>query len=63
VAIPPDLLHGRKPPEIIVVNPAITKTESSTAKRYQSMFRGCKIHGFSTLESFRQKGLRLLKNN
>lgn len=50
-------------PEIIVVNPAITKPKSATARRYQSLFRGCKIHKFSTLERFRQRGLRLLKDN
>jgi len=50
-------------PEIIVVNPAIMKTESTTAKRYEKIFRGCRIHKFATLESFRNKGLGLLKTD
>jgi hypothetical protein len=51
------------PPDIIVVNPAIMKPRNPVAQRYQKIFRGCRIHKFPTLESFRRKGLGLLKTN
>ena len=50
-------------PDIIVVNPAIMKPRSPVAQRYQKIFRGCRIHRFPTLESFRSKGLGLLKSS
>jgi len=55
-------MEGNRP-EIIVVNPAITKRQSALAERYGKIFRGCKIRKFSTLERFRQDGLSLLRNS
>jgi hypothetical protein len=43
-------------PEIIVVNPAITKKPSAIAERYGKIFKDCKIRKFSTLEQFRHEG-------
>ena len=55
-------LEGKRP-EIVVVNPEIMKTRSAVAERYQKIFRGCTVHRFPTLESFRSKGLDLLKTH
>lgn len=54
-------MEGKRP-EIVVVNPEIMKTRSAVATRYQKIFRGCTIHRFLTLESFRSGGLDLLKS-
>jgi hypothetical protein len=53
-------IEGRLP-EIVVVNPEIMKTRSEVSQRYQTIFRGCPIHKFSTLEAFRREGLSLLR--
>lgn len=55
-------LEDRRP-EIVVVNPEIMKTRSAVAARYQNIFRGCTIHRFPTLASFRRGGLDLLKSH
>jgi len=49
-------------PEIVVVNPEMKKNSSLLAKRYRSLFRGCKIKVFGTLEEFRGVSRDLLKS-
>ena len=49
-------------PEIIVVNPAIMKKKSILSKRFESLFKGCRIHRFATLEDFQRTGAHLLKD-
>lgn len=44
-------------PEIIVVNPDYGKQRGATRSRYDSIFRGCRIVPFSSLEEFEKKGL------
>jgi hypothetical protein len=46
-----------------VVNPAILKKKSQVTQRYEWLFRGCKIHRFTTLQDFRRDGLHLLIND
>jgi len=47
-------------PEIIVVNPEIMKKKSQVSHRYERLFRGCKIHRFATMQSFKRDGKHLL---
>jgi hypothetical protein len=54
-------LDGNRP-EIIVVNPAMKKKGSDVEKRYQRLFKGCRIQVFQNLEKFTRQGLRQLKS-
>ena len=47
-------------PEIVVVNPEMKKRGSLLAKRYRSLFKGCKIDVYGTLEEFRAVSRDLL---
>jgi hypothetical protein len=54
-------LEGNRP-EIIVVNPAMKKKGSDVEKRYQRLFKGCRIQVFRNLKEFTRQGLRQLKS-
>jgi hypothetical protein len=49
-------------PEIVVVNPEMKKPDSAVAKRYRSLFKGCKIDVYGTLEEFRSVSRDLLNH-
>ncbi|HEY5915182.1 MAG TPA: hypothetical protein VJA21_31705 [Verrucomicrobiae bacterium] len=53
-------LEGNRP-EIIVVNPAMKHKDSDVQRRYQRLFKGCKIRVFRDLKEFTRRGLKLLK--
>jgi hypothetical protein len=48
-------------PEIVVVNPEMKKRGSLPAKRHRSLFKGCKIDVYGTLEEFRAVSRDLLR--
>jgi hypothetical protein len=48
-------------PDIIVVDPEMMKKRSQLKDRYRSIFRGCKINGFPSLEVFCKEGLDQLR--
>lgn len=55
-------LNGNRP-EIIVVNPAMKKKDSDVQRRYQRLFKGCKMEVFRDLKEFTRLGLRLLRTD
>ena len=54
---------SKQRPEIVIVNPEMKKRGSLLAKRYQSLFKGCKIDVYGTLEEFRGVSRDLLKSH
>jgi hypothetical protein len=53
-------LEGRRP-EVVVVDPEMMRRRSNLSDRYRSIFRGCKIQRFPSLEVFCKEGLDQLR--
>ena len=49
-------------PEIVVVNPEMKKKDSALARRYRSLFKGCRIAVFGKLEEFIEVSRDLLNS-
>jgi NAD-dependent SIR2 family protein deacetylase len=49
-------------PDIIIVNPEITKKNSLVSRRYETIFHGCNFYKYSTLKNFIEDGLFHLLN-
>ncbi|HII95041.1 MAG TPA: hypothetical protein HA367_04815 [Candidatus Methanofastidiosum sp.] len=49
-------------PDIIIVNPEIMKKNSYVSRRYETIFHGCKLYKYCTLDEFVNNGLFHLRN-
>lgn len=54
---------SKQRPEIVIVNPEMKKRGGALAKRYRTLFKGCKIDVYGTLEEFRRASRDLLKGH